>query len=540
MLYFAKWKILLIVGVCAVGLVFVSPNLMPARTAADLPRWLPHEQISLGLDLQGGSHLVLEVDIDALIKERIEALVDATRTALRGERIRYRFGERGQRSLRVRLLREEQREQGVELIRGLANPVATGVLGVGGPVDDIEVETAADGIVTITLTDEAIREGRDSAVEQSIEIVRRRIDETGVREPTIQRQGADRILVQLPGIDDPERIKRLLGRTAKMVFRLVDVSTSVAEARRGNIPAGSELLDSADERDAAGSPLQYVVRKRVMVSGERLVDAQPSFDENGRPSVTFRFDSAGAKRFGETTQANVNRPFAIVLDGSVVSAPVIREPILGGSGQITGRFTVPEAQDLAVVLRAGALPAPLKILEERSVGPDLGADSVRAGKIAGVVAFIAVMIFMFLSYGMFGLAANIALMVNMILIGAALSILQASLTLPGIAGIVLTIGMAVDANVLVFERIREEIRTGKTPLNALEAGYRRALTTIIDANVTTLIAAILLFQFGSGPVRGFAVTLAIGIVASVFTAITLARFLIVLWMRRARPSTLTV
>ena len=540
MLYFAKWKILLIVGVCAVGLVFVSPNLMPARTAADLPRWLPHEQISLGLDLQGGSHLVLEVDIDALIKERIEALVDATRTALRGERIRYRFGERGQRSLRVRLLREEQREQGVELIRGLANPVATGVLGVGGPVDDIEVETAADGIVTITLTDEAIREGRDSAVEQSIEIVRRRIDETGVREPTIQRQGADRILVQLPGIDDPERIKRLLGRTAKMVFRLVDVSTSVAEARRGNIPAGSELLDSADERDAAGSPLQYVVRKRVMVSGERLVDAQPSFDENGRPSVTFRFDSAGAKRFGETTQANVDRPFAIVLDGSVVSAPVIREPILGGSGQITGRFTVPEAQDLAVVLRAGALPAPLKILEERSVGPDLGADSVRAGKIAGVVAFIAVMIFMFLSYGMFGLAANIALMVNMILIGAALSILQASLTLPGIAGIVLTIGMAVDANVLVFERIREEIRTGKTPLNALEAGYRRALTTIIDANVTTLIAAILLFQFGSGPVRGFAVTLAIGIVASVFTAITLARFLIVLWMRRARPSTLTV
>ena len=540
MLYFAKWKISLIVGVCLLGLVFLSPNFLPARTAADLPDWLPNQQISLGLDLQGGSHLLLEVDVDALVKERIEALVDATRTALRGERIRYRFGARGPRSLEVRLLREEQREQGLELIRGLANPITTGVLGVGGPADDIDVASAADGTVTVTLTDEAIQEARNSAVEQSIEIVRRRIDETGVREPTIQRQGPDRILVQLPGIDDPERIKRLLGRTAKMVFRLVDVSTSVAEARRGSIPAGSNLLDSADEVDGAGNPLQYVVRKRVMVSGERLVDAQPSFDESGRPSVTFRFDSAGAKRFGETTQANVNRPFAIVLDGKVVSAPVIREPILGGSGQITGRFSVAEAQDLAVVLRAGALPAPLKILEERTVGPDLGADSVRAGKIAGVVAFIAVMVFMFLSYGVFGLAANVALVVNMVLIGAVLSVLQASLTLPGIAGIVLTIGMAVDANVLVFERIREEVRTGKTPLNALEAGYRRALTTIIDANVTTLIAAILLFQFGSGPVRGFAVTLAIGIVSSVFTAITLARFLIVLWMRRTRPATLAV
>ena len=511
MLYFAKWKILLIVGVCAVGLVFVSPNLMPARTAADLPRWLPHEQISLGLDLQGGSHLVLEVDIDALIKERIEALVDATRTALRGERIRYRFGERGQRSLRVRLLREEQREQGVELIRGLANPVATGVLGVGGPVDDIEVETAADGIVTITLTDEAIREGRDSAVEQSIEIVRRRIDETGVREPTIQRQGADRILVQLPGIDDPERIKRLLGRTAKMVFRLVDVSTSVAEARRGNIPAGSELLDSADERDAAGSPLQYVVRKRVMVSGERLVDAQPSFDENGRPSVTFRFDSAGAKRFGETTQANVDRPFAIVLDGSVVSAPRILEPILGGSGQITGRFTVPEAQDLAVVLRAGALPAPLKILEERSVGPGLGADSdPRRQDRRASIGFIA-------GHGLHGAGLRAVRARRRCRAAgqydrsspASLSAWQATLTLPGIAGIVLTIGMAVDANVLVFERIREEIRHRQDAIRRASMRVTSgALTTIVDANVTTLIAAFLLFHVRFRPgASGFAVTL---------------------------------
>ena len=540
MLYFAKWKIALIAGICLLGLIFVAPNFVPSRIAEGIPTWLPHKQISLGLDLQGGSHLLLEVDVEALVKERVEALVDAARSALRGERIRYRFGARDTRTLQIQILRNEQREQSLELIRGLANPVSAGVLGVTGANQDIEVEISDSGLITIELTEEAILEARNSAVEQSIEIVRRRIDETGVREPTIQRQGADRILVQLPGIDDPERIKRLLGRTAKMVFRLVDVNTSGADARRGNLPAGSELVDSADELDTAGNPVQYVVRKRVMVSGERLVDAQPSFDESRRPSVTFRFDAAGARRFGETTQANVDRPFAIVLDGKVVSAPVIREPILGGSGQITGRFSAQEAGDLAVVLRAGALPAPLKILEERTVGPDLGADSVQAGKIAGVIAFIAVMIFMFISYGVFGLAANMALLVNMILIGAGLSVLQASLTLPGIAGIVLTIGMAVDANVLVFERIREEVRTGKTPLNAIEAGYRRALTTIIDANVTTLIAAVLLFQFGSGPVRGFAVTLAIGIICSVFTAVTLARFVIVLWMRQTRPSALSV
>ncbi len=541
MLYFAKWKITLILGVCLIGLIFVAPNFVPARTAATIPSWLPNKQISLGLDLQGGSHLLLEVDVDALVKERIESLIDAARSALRGERVRYRFGARGRQSLKVRILREEQREQALELLRGLANPVSGGVLGVGGGTDDIDLEMAGDGTVTATLTEEAIQEARNAAVEQSIEIVRRRIDETGVREPTIQRQGAERILVQLPGIDDPERIKRLLGQTAKMVFRLVDVNTSVADARGGNVPAGSELIDAADELDATGNALQYVIRKRVMVSGERLVDAQPSFDQRtGEAVVTFRFDSAGAKRFGEVTQANVGRPFAIVLDGKVVSAPVIREPILGGTGQISGNFTVQEASDLAVVLRAGALPAPLKILEERTVGPDLGADSIRAGKFAGAIAFIAVMVFMFASYGVFGMAANAALLVNMILMGGALSVLQASLTLPGIAGIVLTIGMAVDANVLVFERIREEIRTGKTPLNAVEAGYRRALTTIIDANVTTLIAAILLFQFGSGPVRGFSVTLAIGILSSVFTAVTLARFLIVLWIRRTRATVLSV
>ncbi|MCS5605433.1 MAG: protein translocase subunit SecD, partial [Alphaproteobacteria bacterium] len=389
-------------------------------------------------------------------------------------------------------------------------------------------------------TEEAIRERRRSAIEQSIEIVRRRIDELGTREPTIQRQGQDRILVQVPGLQDPERLKSILGKTAKMVFRLVDLTTSPAEILAGGrTPPGSELLES-DERNPDGTPMDmYVVRKRVMVSGDTLVDSAATFQDN-MPVVSFRFDSVGAKRFGDATKKNVGKPFAIVLDKRVISAPVIREAIMGGTGIISGNFTVQEVQDLALLLRAGALPAPLKILEERTVGPSLGADSVAAGKIACVIAFIAVMVFMVLSYGLFGLAADIALLINLFLILGTLSILQATLTLPGIAGIVLTIGMAVDANVLVFERIREEIRTGKTPFAAMEAGYQRALGTILDANITTLIAAVILFAMGSGPIKGFAVTLGIGILTSVFTAVVVTRMMLVFWLRRTRPAALPI
>jgi preprotein translocase subunit SecD len=534
MLYFAKWKILLILGISLAGLIFTAPNFLDREVTDGLPDWLPHKQINLGLDLQGGSHLLLEVDTNAVVQERLQGLVEAARADLRKARIGYTGGlgvSDGDKVI-VRVRKPADLDKAVEVVKGLANQLQPTVMGQGGGAD-IDVEVLDGNIIHITMTEVAIKDRKRAAVEQSIEVVRRRIDQTGTREPTIQRQGDERILIQLPGVKDPDRIKRLLGKTAKMVFRFVDQSVTVEDARNGRLPPGSELLEEESD-EGAGPPRQYVVRKRVMVSGESLIDAQPTFDQ-GRPVVSFRFDAVGAKRFGDATAKNVGRLFAIVLDGKVISAPEIQSPILGGSGIITGGFSVQGANDLSVLLRAGALPAPLKILEERTVGPDLGADSVRAGKIASALAFVLVMVFMFGSYGLFGLAADMALIINIALIGAALSVLQATLTLPGIAGVVLTIGMAVDANVLIFERIREEVASGKTPFAAVDAGYKRALTTIIDANVTTLIAAVLLFEFGSGPVKGFAVTLAIGIVTSMFTAVTLTRLLVALWLRRTRP-----
>ncbi len=526
MVYFAKWKVILVLAVCVLGVAFAAPNIMTAKQAETLPAWLPHKQINLGLDLRGGSHLLLEVAVETVIRERLDGLVDSVRVELRKARIRYTgLGVEGS-AVTVTIRDAAQAEQARGLLRAL---------------DPETVTEMDDGRITMTLTERAISERRRSALEQSIEIVRRRVDETGVNEPTIQAQGDDRILVQLPGVDDPERVKRLLGKTAKMTFHLVDQRNSLADALAGRVPPGSVLMASDDERLSDGKPVMYLIRKRVMVSGENLVSAQPGQDsQTNQPVVNFRFDTLGAKKFGTVTAKNVGRPFAIVLDGKVISAPVIREAILGGSGQISGGFTFQGAQDLALLLRAGALPAPLTILEERTVGPGLGADSIAAGKIASIIGLILVVVFMAIAYGLFGLMANVALLFNMILLAAGLSILQATLTLPGIAGIVLTIGMAVDANVLVFERIREEVRLGRTPISAIDAGYSRAITTIIDANVTTLIAAVLLMWFGSGPVRGFAVTLSIGIVTSMFTAIMLTRLLVVFWLRRTRPQVLPV
>lgn len=534
MLQFARWKTTLVALVVAAGIVFLLPNFFPRASVEKWPGWLPNQQINLGLDLQGGSHLLLEVDVDSVIRERLESLESEVRRALRAARVNYTGIGIEQNAVRVRLITPEQRDAGVSALRALSQPITSNAfLSVGA--QDIDVTVDDDGIAKITLTEEAITERRRAAVEQSIEIVRRRIDETGTREPSIQRQGDDRILVQLPGLDDPARIKRLLGQTARLTFQMVDM-----EARTGGrAPPGSVALP-ADGRSTS-QQTEYIVRREIIVSGENLITASTTFDQqSGGPAVSFRFDAAGGRRFGQATTDNVGRPFAIVLDGRVISAPVIRQPILGGSGIITGGFSVQEANDLALLLRAGALPAPLNILEERSVGPGLGADSVAAGELASVIAFVAVMGFMVMAYGLFGMVANIALLVNMILIGGGLSLLQATLTLPGIAGVVLTIGMAVDANVLIFERIREEVRTGKTPIAAIDAGYSRALSTIVDANVTTLIAAILLFQFGSGPVKGFAVTLAFGIASSMFTAITLSRLIVITWMRARRPTKLPI
>lgn len=540
MLYFARWKVIWIAVVVALGAIFVTPNFLSPHSLDWVPDWIPHKKINLGLDLQGGSHLLLEVETEAVVTERMNGLVDDIRNTLREDFIGYTgLGVTGYGQISLTVRDPEQLAAAREKIQATARLIQSGPFSAAVP--DIEVETADVGLITVSLTEIAIKARVTAAVQQSIEVVRRRIDETGTREPSIQRQGQDRILVQLPGVDDPDRIKRLLGQTAKLTFQMVDHETSLADALAGRLPPGSIVVAATNELSADGTPLRYVLRARAVVTGEMLTDSQATFDsQTGQPVVSLRFDTTGARRFGEVTSENVGRRFAIVLDGGVISAPVIREAILGGVGQISGSFTVETANDLAVLLRAGALPAPLVILEERTVGPGLGADSVRAGSLASILAFALVIAFMFISYGVFGLAADISLIINMMLIGAALSVLQATLTLPGIAGIILTIGMAVDANVLIFERIREEVTSGKTPFAAVDAGYKRALTTIVDANVTTFIAAIILFVLGSGPVKGFAVTLSIGIVTSMFTAITVSRFLVMTWLTRSRPKLLPI
>jgi len=520
---FSKPKIAFIVLVSLGGLLFAAPNFIDSKTDAAVPDWLPHKQISLGLDLQGGSHLLLEVEVNTVIRDQLEALVDEVRAELRKARIRYHgLGRDGASGVKVTIRDATKTEEARGLLRKL----------------DAQTTTSTDGnTIHVTLQESAIRDRRNAAMNQSVEIVRRRIDQTGTREPTIQRQGDDRILVQLPGVKDPERIKRLLGKTAKMTFRLTDERGASLDPSRP-APAGSQWMPSTDSRSG---PAMFLVKKRVMVSGEDLVDSQPGFDQrSGQPIVNFRFNTRGAKKFGAATAANVDKPFAIVLDNKVISAPVIREPILGGSGQISGSFTVQEANDLALLLRAGALPAPLVILEERSVGPGLGADSVASGKIASGIGMVLVVVFMIAGYGIFGLMTDLALIVNVFLILAVLSVMQATLTLPGIAGIVLTIGMAVDSNVLIFERIREEVRGGMGPISAIDSGYKRAFTTIIDANLTTFIAAVLLYAFGSGPIRGFAVTLAVGIVTSLFTSVMLTRLFIEIWYQRKQPKELPI
>ncbi|MCU0838126.1 MAG: protein translocase subunit SecD [Rhodospirillales bacterium] len=525
MIHFAKWKAIAVLVIVLAGIIFASPNLVSRDDADMLPAWLPHRQINLGLDLRGGSHLLFQVDTEAVARERLDSVVDAVRDALRNEKIRYQDLGIDDKTVTVTILDREQEKEAVRLL---------------GQVDrDLSLADEGGGRLRLTLSAQALRERQQSAIEQSLEIIRRRIDETGTREPTIQRQGADRILVQLPGIDDPERVKALIGKTAKMTFHIVDDGANAAEALAGRPPPGTVVLPLVEQRSGRAQPENIVVRRRIIVSGENLIDAQPTFQQ-GDPVVSFRFDSIGAKRFGDATSQNTGKALAIVLDGQVISAPRIREPILGGSGIISGSFTPQEAHDLALLLRAGALPAPLEVLEERTVGPGLGSDSIAAGERAGIVGAILVVVFTLVAYGTFGAIACLALIVNGILLIAAMSLLQATLTLPGIAGIVLTVGMAVDGNVLIFEHIREELRSGRTPVSAIDSGFTRALTTIVDSNLTTLFAAILLFIFGSGPVRGFAVTLGIGIVTSMFTAITFTRLIVLMWFKRTRPREMAI
>ena len=536
MLQVSLWSRIVTGLVVLVGLLVAIPNALPDSVLSKLPAWLPHNTVSLGLDLQGGSYLLLEVQLDQVQKDKLESVMSDVRVGLRKPRIAFNVSAKDD-TITVKI-RDPQQYDAAKKIIGDLNPVLTSsLLGVGTKEFAI---TESGNQLSMKLTDEYKAQTKTQTLNQSIEVVRRRIDEMGTREPTIERQGEDRILVQVPGLSDPKRLIDLLGTTAKMTFQLVDEGADPAQAARGIVPIGDELLPQ--ETKAGQPPLPpLVVQKRIMVSGDRLTNAQAGFNQQtSEPNVSFRFDSVGARQFGDVTKTNTGRRFAIVLDKKIISAPVIREPILGGQGEISGSFTSETANDLAVLLRAGALPAPLKVIEQRTVGAELGADSVKAGRYSAMAGLALVALFMILRYGLFGLFADIALTLNIVLLMAALTLFGATLTLPGIAGIVLTMGMAVDANVLIYERIREEQRNGRGMIASIDTGFRRAMATIVDANMTHLIASLILFQLGSGPVRGFAVTLGVGIITSFFTAVMVTRLIVVGWLNFARPKRLTI
>ncbi len=531
MMRFATWKIVstLIGTLLALFLVFPSLLSPEARDALirNTPSWLPARAIVLGLDLQGGAHVLLEVDASAVTKTQVENLRDDVRRVLREQNIRLTGGVGMQtRGVQMRVPDAAERDKLLPKLQSLAAPIGASLTGA---VANFTVNQAGDGPIQLNLTEAGISDRVRRAVDQSIEVLRRRVDALGTTEPNIQRVGNDRILVEVPGLQDTQRLKDLLGTTAKLEFRLV--------ADTGANPAELEQLPNYKSDEPGTTP----VERQVMVQGEDLTDASPGFNQQtGQPVVNFRFNLRGGQQFGQVTAESVGKRFAIVLDGKVVSAPVIRGPIPGGSGEISGGFTVEEANNLAVLLRAGALPAKLTVVEERTVGPGLGQDSINAGKTAFYVASVLVLTYMVTTYGVFGIFADIALAVHILLIFAAMVLLGATLTLPGIAGIVLTIGLAVDANVLIYERIREEAHSGRSIIASLDSGFKRAFATIIDSNVTMFVAALILYLFGSGPVRGFAVSLGLGILTSVVTAVTMTRMMIAVWYRAKRPTQLPI
>jgi preprotein translocase subunit SecD len=530
MLEFPKWKVWLIGLVIAVGILFSIPSLIAGTPfASSWPKWLPQYKISLGLDLAGGSHLLLEAASNDAQKQRLQAMEDSVSTELRRDP-RIEIGDISTAGGRLSFLVRDptQVDAAVERLRNLTRPVAL----TGSRDWDVQVMDSTR-VVLIPTPSGTARALKD-AMGVARDVVRRRIDPGGTKEITVITEGQNRILVQVPGVEDPEALKKLIGQTARLEFKLVDLSANPQEVAAGHAPPGSQVLPMAD-----GSGF-IAVKRRVMVSGDQLTDAKQSFDQNGQPDIDITFNTAGARRFGRVTQENVNKPFAIILDDKVLSAPNINEPILGGRAQISGNFTVQAAHDLAVSLSSGKLPVKLNVIEERTVGPDLGKDSIHRGVIASVIGTGLVILFMLVTYGRFGVYANIALVVNAFLILGIMAIFNATLTLPGIAGFILTIGAAVDANVLINERIREEIRRGRRLLDAVETGYHEAFRAIFDANVTHVISAGIMAYFGSGPVRGFAVVLIIGVVTSVFTAVYFTRMLVALWIRRTRPRELHI
>jgi preprotein translocase subunit SecD len=543
MLYFSRWKALSILLTAAVICAFAVPNFVSPDRVKKWPDWA-QRYVVLGLDLQGGSHILLQVDTNDVMDQRLRGLREEVVKTLREARIVWANPPvRKGNAIEVRLREDDKYQTALAKLRDLAQPISNTLVGVTGQ-RTLDVTEAGGGLVRLAPTEAATNERIRQTIEQSIPIIEKRINGLGLVEPTIQRQGVDRVLVQVPGLGDPKELIDLIGKTAKMEFRLVNLSVPVSQAQQGSVPSDSEILcESRDQKNLTADtapPLcnggtAWLVYKEVLVEGAALTNAKSGFDQNGRPDVDFTFNADGARKFGRVTQENVGRPFAIVLDGRVISAPVIQTPILGGSGQITGNFTVESANNLAILLRAGALPAKLTPIEQRVVGPGLGQDSILKGKYASAVGATLVILFMLVTYGLFGLFANIAVAINVGMIFGILSLLNATLTLPGIAGIVLTVGIAVDSNVLIYERIREEVRAGRNAIAAIDAGFTRALATILDSNITTFIAAAVLFVIGTGPVKGFAVTLGVGILTTLFTAFTLTRLIVAYWVRAIRP-----
>lgn len=528
MLDFSRSKVFSILAVCFVFLLLAFPNLLSESNRSKLPSFIPSRAVNLGLDLQGGSYLLLELQFDRYINEQLASSVDALRSAMIADKIMYRDLAQSGDVIKFTLLKNNSDKTIKDVVAKIDG--------------ELEVKNPNGDNYEVSFFKTALQAKKIRLIEQSMQIVNKRVNETGTREPIIQRQGENRIVLQVPGLHEPERLKALLGKTAKMTFHLLDENADPSDLVQGKAPIGSTIMYeeiTGENGEVKNYPL--AIKNRVMLSGDLLVDASVDYDQQtNKPVVAFRFNSEGARRFGEITRDNIGKHFAIVLDNKVITAPRILSAILGGSGIITGGFSAESANDLAVLLRSGALPVPLKVVEERSVGPSLGADSIAAGKNAALLAVAFVMGFMLINYGLFGIFANIALFVNLIFLIGALSLFQATLTLPGIAGIVLTLGMAVDANVLIYERIREEMRAGKTPFAAVEHGFRISKATILDANVTTLIATLFLYYFGTGTVKGFAVTLAIGILASMFTAILLTRLMVSVWLRRTRPKSIPI
>jgi protein-export membrane protein SecD len=532
----SSWTRIITLLVLLGGVLIALPNALPQNVLNHFPSFLPTSSVSLGLDLQGGSYLLLEVEYDQAQKDKEEATISDIRTAFRKAHIGYTdLGAQGD-TVTVKVTDPGRYGEARTLVANLNPSVSTSVL--GGGAKQYDVAEPGNGVVTLHITDAYKTLTKQQILDQSIEVVRRRIDALGTKEPGITRQGEDRILVEVPGLQNPEELKAILGKTAKMTFQLVD---ETADPSAKVPPIGDEILPQVNEGNPKAVLPPLIVQRRVIVSGDRLTDAGTSFDSRtGQPVVTTRFDSVGAREFGNMTKDNVGHRFAIVLDKQIITAPVIQEAILGGSGEITGNFTTKSANDLAIMLRAGALPVPLRILEERTVGAELGADSIKAGRYSAIAGLVAVAAFMILRYGLFGVFADVALTLNVVLLLAALTAFGATLTLPGIAGIVLTMGMAVDANVLIYERIREEQRNGRSMLASIDTGFRRAMNTIIDANMTHLIASLILFELGSGSVKGFAVTLGVGIITSFFTAVMVTRLIVIGWLNVARPRKLAI